>query len=613
MQEYQMKNKNVHIRRIFHLLDSGCLTVGIEHLLVVLPSALLLAKYADTKNGPLITLPMILCSCGLVTLIFTFIAKPRAPFFLGPSISYIGFLSYQTSMVGHGSSVEHIRLTIFMGYFMAGFILLILSQAYRSKAFRDLMHTLFPYTVMGPAISLIGLQVVGTAVSDSGLAGNDRTSIALSLITLACIIIVSLTGIRFLQNASVLFGVLVGCIFAVLFKRLDLLALSFGGVHIPAFQIFPTLSHLSHESLPFTPGEIALLLFSILPPSIVVFLELHGRIIVFEGMLRRDDILLDKYEVYSGSDEFHQRVLTKHAGFHFLSVLVGITPCTIYAQNIAVMNLHNTDLSSKKRMSGESGFVKACYDPFSLYPYRIAAILCILVSLFTGIQNLLQIIPLPVFGGLELFLFGLIAAPGIQVLVEEQVNYKKISNQIITASVLIAGIGNFSVYLGSYELKGMSLGLSVGVIVNLLSLFLKRIGRLKEKMTLTEIFDICMDSCKPNVAEVLFNSEEESIEPELRQPEEWKCFIREKDMQKKLKHIKSIQINDTTDAKSIQLWLQGSGYYMTVWLKEEFWIELINGYWGNCNIFPRLNGEINIELDEHITDHLLEKILAHRI
>lgn len=600
-------------KMLFHLWNSGCIMVGIEHLLVMFPSALLIAKYADTKDGPLITLPMILCACGSVTLLFTFLGKSHPPFFLGPSISYIGFLSYQASMVQDNSDIAHIRFTIFLGYFMAGLVLVCLGQLYQNQSIRKTMHMLFPYTVMGPAISLIGLQVVNTAVSDSGFAGEDKTAITLSLITLSCIIMVSLTGIRVLRNASVLFGVLVGCGFAILFKRLDWTALSSIEVHFPAFQYLPSISNLPGMFLEFTLGEIGSLFFSILPPSIIVFLELHGRILVFEGMLNRDGIPLTKYEASGDNDDLRQNILAKHACLHLASVLVGITPCTIYAQNIAVMNLHNTDLAAKRGMSDGRKFVEECYNPFSLYPYRIAAVLCILASCFTGLQNLIQLIPLPVFGGMELFLFGLIAAPGIQVLVEEQVDYKKISNQIITASVLIAGIGDFSVQLGSYEVKGMSLGLLVGVGINITSLFLKRIGRLKEKMTLIEIFDLCMEHCGNNSVEVSLNMGTELIGPEQRPPAEWKSYLHEKNIQKKLRHIQSIQIKSLGHATPIQLWLHEDAYYMTVWLKKDFWNMFAHDYGGHCHFVRRAGGETDIELDEHITDRILNKIFANRV
>ena len=612
-------------RKFFHLLNSGCITVGIEHLLVMFPSALLIAKYANTPKGPIITLPMVLFSCGVATLLFSFFGKPKVPFFLGPSISYIGFLSHQAAMLEISeidqtytqiSYINYIRITVFLGYLMASIILLALSFAYKNNRFRECMSALIPYTVMGPAISLIGLQVVDTAVADSGFNGTDTINIFLALVTLICIIVVSLTGIRLFQNASVLFGVLVGCVIAASIHRLDLSSFYFEGIYLPtSWSFIPSLWSLLQEYFSILSLKSFLsLIISILPPSIIVFLELHGRMIVLEGMLRRDDVSLTYYGISSGSDEFHRRILTKHAVSSVISTILGITPCTFYAQNIAVMNLHNTDLSLKEHAYNDAtNFVKQCYNPFSLYPYRIAALLCILASCFTGIQNLLQLIPTPVFGGMELFVFGLVAAPGIQVLVEEQVDYKKISNQIITASVLIAGIGSFSIRLGTYELTGMSLGLFVGVGVNFLSMFLKSTGRLKEKMTFIEILDICLDSCGNQDIEITFTTDEKTIGPRHGKSSELKEYIRENDVEKNLKGVGSVKIKSCQDNSfPIYIWLHGNERSITVWLKEPFSNTFFNDFGSTNNITYKMNGEMDIALEDYITDQLLKQILSHK-
>ena len=79
-------------------------------------------------------------------------------------------------------------------------------------------------------------------------------------------------------------------------------------------------------------------------------------------------------------------------------------------------------------------------------------------------------------------------------LVEQQVNYKKISNQIITASVLLAGISDISISYGAFTLKGKILGLTIGVIVNGITLVLEYFGYLNEKFALNEVLDECADA-----------------------------------------------------------------------------------------------------------------------
>lgn len=93
-----------------------------------------------------------------------------------------------------------------------------------------------------------------------------------------------------------------------------------------------------------------------------------------------------------------------------------------------------------------------------------------------------------------MFLFGIISAPGIQLLVEEHINYKKVSNQIITASVLISGVSGLSLNLGLFELKGMSLGFIIGVSLNIIVQILKWIGNISDSMSLKELLIICLSA-----------------------------------------------------------------------------------------------------------------------
>jgi hypothetical protein len=94
---------------------------------------------------------------------------------------------------------------------------------------------------------------------------------------------------------------------------------------------------------------------------------------------------------------------------------------------------------------------------------------------------------------MELFLFGIIAAPGIQLLVETGVNFRKLTNQILTGSVLIAGVSGFSIQIGFISLRGMGLGLTIGVALNLVFRVLSAMGRLGERMTFAEALALCLE------------------------------------------------------------------------------------------------------------------------
>ena len=54
---------------------------------------------------------------------------------------------------------------------------------------------------------------------------------------------------------------------------------------------------------------------------------------------------------------------------------------------------------------------------------------------------LLQSIPAPVIGGASIALFGVIAASGLKILVENKVNFDIKRNLLISSVVLVIGIG----------------------------------------------------------------------------------------------------------------------------------------------------------------------------
>jgi hypothetical protein len=177
--------------------------------------------------------------------------------------------------------------------------------------------------------------------------------------------------------------------------------------------------------------------------------------------------------------------------------MLGSVPNTMYAENIAVMGIHK---NTEERPESDK-FIKSITNPYSVIPFIIAAVLAIVFSFVTVLQNIVVNIPKPVIGGMEMFLFGIISAPGIQLLVDQRVNYKKVSNQVITASVLITGISELSFNFKFFELKGMSLGLVVGILLNIVVIILKEVGWLCDSLSVDEVLTDCMKAIPENVSE----------------------------------------------------------------------------------------------------------------
>lgn len=103
--------------------------------------------------------------------------------------------------------------------------------------------------------------------------------------------------------------------------------------------------------------------------------------------------------------------------------------------------------------------------------YRViggAAIFAILLSCVGKLAAAIQMIPLPVMGGVSLLLYGVIGASGIRVLIESKVDYNKAQNLILTSVILIIGVSGAKVNIGAAELKGMALATIVGIGLSLI-------------------------------------------------------------------------------------------------------------------------------------------------
>lgn len=524
------------IRRLKHIFKSGCIFRGIEHFLVMFPSALLVASLANNDYGePIFSLSTILMAVGIGTFVFIVLTKGKIPFFLGPSFSYIGFTSYYVATISNAHDIPTVRSIIVWGYLLSGTLLLGISILYRFKIIKKTIDFLFPSVVMAPAISLIGLELANTAIDDAGFNGTNSNVKILAVLTLIAIIFASLIKRRFFKNASIFLGVIFGCIIA---KYMGMFNYSF--LDNNKWFILPTINI---SDLFIIPNNMMHLFLSIIPSTIVVFTEIKGRITVLEGMQKRDNICNNKLT---------QKSLNALSVANIFSIGIASIPITFYAENLAIMNLNSSVMTAKgSKIQDEDHMIENFYNPYSISPYIIASILSILVACLGWLQDLFISIPRAVLGAMELFIFTLIASPGIQMLVDNKIDYKKISNQIITASVLLAGVSSLVIQYKTFSLRGMSLGLTIGVLLNLLSKTLSYFGVLNENLTLIEIIETCIKQYSTKIFFVvsgttLFSNKEVSYAAS-----EISKKIHQKSMNEILQMSEKIELEDENSNKKI--------------------------------------------------------------
>lgn len=342
---------------------------------------------------------------GIGTLLYLFICKGKIPAYLGSSFA---FISPVLLLLPLGYEVA------LGGFIMCGVLFCLVSFIVK-KAGTGWLDVLFPPAAMGAIVAVIGLELAGVAAGMAGLLPAegqtpDSKTIIISITTLAVTVLGSVLFRGFLAIIPILIGVLVGY------------ALSF------AMGIVDTTPIINAHWFA---------ILTILPAALVVIAEHVGHLVVTANIVKKD--LLRDPGLHRSM--FANGLSTVISGFF------GSTPNTTYGENIGVMAITRV---------------------YSTWVIGGAAIFAILLSCVGKLAAAIQMIPLPVMGGVSLLLYGVIGASGIRVLIESKVDYNKAQNLILTSVILIIGVSGAKVNIGAAELKGMALATIVGIGLSLI-------------------------------------------------------------------------------------------------------------------------------------------------
>ena len=113
---------------------------------------------------------------------------------------------------------------------------------------------------------------------------------------------------------------------------------------------------------------------------------------------------------------------------------------------------------------------------YSVWVIGGAACFSILFAFIGKISAIIQTIPGPVMGGISFLLYGMIAASGLRLVVDQKVNYGKPRNLASSSIVLITGLSNVAINIGSVKLTGMCLATIVGMLLGLIFLIIDKAG-----------------------------------------------------------------------------------------------------------------------------------------
>jgi uracil permease len=406
--------------------------LSLQHLFAMFGSTVLVPNIFGVDPG------MILLMNGIGTLLYIFLCRGKIPAYLGSSFAFLSPVGLV--LAANPGSGYSMALSAFI---VTGVVFCIVALIVKFAG-TTWLDVVFPPAVMGAIVALIGLELVPTAAGMAGFINTDPTqawtpdpkSITLSLVTIAVTVLGAVLFRGFAKIIHILLGIIVGYLLAYAMGMVNT-----GNIVAANLLDFPTVT---------TPTWNITAILTILPVSLVVIVEHIGHLLVTGNIVGKD---LSK-------DPGLHRSLLGNGISTIISGFVGSTPNTTYGENIGVMALTRV---------------------YSIWVIGGAAIIAILLSFSGTFSAVVANIPTPVMGGVSLLLFGVIAASGLRIFVEQKVDFSKATNMLLATLVLVVGISGVKLTLGTVELKGMALATVVGILLSLLFKLFEVMGLSNDK------------------------------------------------------------------------------------------------------------------------------------
>lgn len=373
---------------------------------------------------------IVLLMNGIGTLIFIFMTKGKAPAYLGSSFAFLSptFLILANPEMGYQYALG--------GFVVTGFIFILVAILIKFVG-TGWINKVLPPAAMGPVVALIGLELAGTAANNGGLLLNENYTeinpkfVIVFIATLAVAVFGQVLFRGFAAAIAILIAIVSGYILALALGLVD----------------FAQVSHASWLAVPnFMAPKFSLeAILIVIPASLVVISEHIGHQVVTSEIVGRDLL----------KDPGLHRSLGADGISTALSGCFGSVPTTTYGENIGVM---------------------AITKVYSVWIIGGAAICSILLAWVGKASALIQTIPAPVMGGISFLLYGMIAASGLRLLVDEKVDYSKPRNLALTAVVFVVGLSGAYIQIGTVKLTGMALATVIGLILGGIFTIIDKLG-----------------------------------------------------------------------------------------------------------------------------------------
>lgn len=390
--------------------------LSLQHLFTMFGATVLVPILVGIDPG------IALVSSGLGTIVYLFVTKGKIPAYLGSSFAFIAAMQMLMKSDGYPAIAQG-AMTTGLVYLIVSIIISKIGSAWLDK--------ILPPIVVGPVVMVIGLGLASNAANNAMYNNGDYDFkfIAVALITLGLTIFYNMFFKGFLGLIPILLGIVSGYLVALLFGIVDVEPIkqatwfAMPNFEIPFVQYQPKL-HLNAIT-------------TMAPIAFVTMTEHIGHLMVLNKLTKRNFF----------QDPGLSKTLMGDGAAQIVAGLVGGPPVTSYGENIGVLAITRVH---------------------SVFVIAGAAVFAVGLGFVGKLSAIILSIPGPVISGISFVLFGVIAASGLKILIDNQINFDKKKNLLIASVILVIGIGGLVFKLDTFELSSMALATVLGIILNLI-------------------------------------------------------------------------------------------------------------------------------------------------
>ena len=410
------------------------LLYAVQQVIVMFPATVTVALITGFQVSTTIF------ASGLATVCFILITGRKIPMYYGSSFAYLTAISSMVAAEGTAEQIASFEATGILptelisyaqfGIMLSGLVSIAAGLLVRFCGHKA-VERILPASITGPVAMIIGLTLAGNALSDAapqaveGVSGSSWVWV-ISLITLLSTILFSryLKGV--LGQLPLLLGALTGCVAAALLFLI-------GGPELNLFRQMPAEA-LAASAWKLGDGSLFALPAFSLPkvswPAVAAIMP------IAIATIPESTAHIYQLDIYI--NELARKKSGKH--YHMASLL-------------------------DKNLIGDGISTMAITKIFSVSVLTAAGVIAMIVSMFTPLIRIIYGIPLAVIGGLEVYLFGAIAAQGMAIMIDKKVDMFSSKNIAVIASVMVIGIGGNYAFGGNIPFFGLNVPCIAGAAI----------------------------------------------------------------------------------------------------------------------------------------------------